>query len=68
MYGDGKPSAAAQAAQSGSAAATGVKPAARAVPVTTTQDYGYVLQDLRRLGLLAVGMFALLVVLGLVIR
>jgi hypothetical protein len=37
-------------------------------PVTTTQDYAYVLKDLRRLGVLAAGTFLLLIVLGLFIR
>lgn len=37
-------------------------------PVTTTTDYGYVLKDLRRLGILSAGVFGVLVVLGLIIR
>jgi hypothetical protein len=37
-------------------------------PVTTTQNYAYVMKDLRRLGILSAGVFAVLVVLGVVIR
>ncbi len=79
MFGDGKPSEAAQqVARTGSAPVApaaasqrGVAPrptSGRAVPVTVTQDYRYVLKDLRHLGILAAGVFAVLVVLGLIIR
>lgn len=78
MFGDGKPSQATQqavrpdAAPGASAAASQrVAPqraAGRAVPVTVTQDYHYVLKDLRHLGVLAAGVFAVLIVLGLIIR
>jgi hypothetical protein len=71
MYGDGKP-----------AQATQPTPSARANDVTTprtfggagrstmalSQEYHYVPTDLRRLGILAVGIFAVLIVLGLVVR
>lgn len=78
MFGDGKPSQAAQQAARTDAAP--VPPATtsrraipqrapgRAVPVTVTQDYAYVLKDLRHLGLLAAGVFAVLIALGLIIR
>lgn len=80
MYGDGKPSQAAQATNPAGPAAgpavgtsTGAGPSiARAamprVPVTVTQDYSYVLQDLRRLGILAAATFAVLIALGLLIH
>ncbi len=73
MYGDGKPSQAAQAA-------TGKSPAARATSggmggasiargaANLAQEYGYVLGDLKRLGLIAGALFAVLVILGVVIR
>ena len=74
MYGDGKPS---QAAQSTTSGVTGRAPAAPgrssgvmasrpAVPLA--QEYRYVLGDLRRLGILAAGVFAVLIVMGLLIR
>lgn len=81
MYGDGKPSQAAQ--QSGATNGTTTtssstaRPASAAsrtagvtprVPVTTTSDYGYVLKDLRRLGILAAAFMAVLVALGFIIR
>lgn len=82
MYGDGKPSQQATTAQRPAGPATtpaatlsrGTVPAAAARPMTTrppvtlTQDYRYVLKDLRRLGILAAGTFAVLVALGLIIR
>ncbi|MCX7707616.1 MAG: hypothetical protein N2204_06385 [Anaerolineae bacterium] len=79
MYGNGKPSQTAQATQSAGPApssagggTTGAGAAARVapsrVPVTVTQDYSYVLQDLRRLGILAAATFAVLIALGLIIR
>lgn len=74
MYGDGKPSQAAQAAagktpaasRSTTNAATG--PAVARGAVSLAQEYGYVLGDLKRLGIIASALFALLVVLGIVVR
>ncbi len=50
------------------AAAGGRSAAALRVPVTTTQNYQYVVNDLRRLAIIAVATFAVLVALGLIIR
>lgn len=72
MYGDGKPSQEAQSVdRNGTPAASA--PVARPmgaprVPVTVTQDYRYVVSDLRRLGIVAVATFAVLIALGLIIR
>ncbi|OQA45867.1 MAG: hypothetical protein BWY52_01105 [Chloroflexi bacterium ADurb.Bin325] len=84
MYGDGKPSQAAQqdasaapvARPTAARAATPARPAsaprttaaAARVPVTVNTDYRYVLKDLQRLGILAATFFVILVVLGLIIR
>lgn len=78
MYGNGKPSQVAQApkpAEPASAPVGGTstsvstaRVAPSRVPVTVTQDYSYVLQDLRRLGILAAATFAVLIALGLIIR
>ncbi len=81
MYGNGKPSQAAQATKpaepaggpsvggaSTSASTAAARVAPSRVPVTVTQDYSYVLQDLRRLGILAAATFAVLIALGLIIR
>ncbi len=76
MYGNGKPSQAPQAAQpagpagapASGAGAPAARPVSPRVPVTVTQDYSYVLQDLRRLGILAAATFAVLIALGLIIR
>jgi len=74
MYGDGKPSQQASTPQaSGSTAAPRTsQPATRqaGMPRTTAQsvDYSYVMKDLRRLGLTALGMFALLIALGFIIK
>lgn len=76
MYGNGKPSQTAQATKpagpvgttSASASTSAGRPTAQRVPVTVTQDYSYVLQDLRRLGILAAATFAVLIALGLIIR
>jgi hypothetical protein len=80
MYGDGKPS---QAAQQTDTAGRTTNPAAvqptnghgrtnvtlpRSVPVTVTQNYDYVKKDLRRLGIVAASIFGILVVLGLIVR
>lgn len=69
MFGDGKPSSAAmQPGQPGAAVAGRPVVAAPRIPVTVTQDYRYVLHDLRRLGILAVGVFGVLIALGLILR
>ncbi len=72
MYGDGKPSQVAQPTEgrpaAASATATSRFAAAPRVPVTVTQDYHYVVTDLRRLGMIAAATFAVLVALGLIIR
>jgi hypothetical protein len=74
MYGDGKPSqqaTATPAAGTASAPRTS-QPATRQAGMTRTAappvDYSYVMKDLRRLGITAVGMFALLIVLGFIIK
>ena len=72
LYGDGKPSQAVQgqpatAARTGGVASRLVGGLAR-VPVVLSQEYRYVTGDLRRLGMLAVGIFAVLIVLGVIIR
>ncbi len=46
----------------------GVRRPARAAGPTLITDYGYVLSDLRRIGIVAAGAFALLIVLTFVIR
>lgn len=74
MYGDGKPSLAAQdavrkspgaprAATTGTLGAAGARGAAN-----LAQEYNYVLGDLKRLGLIAGALFAVLVILGVVVR
>ncbi|MCX7671717.1 MAG: hypothetical protein N2439_16815 [Anaerolineae bacterium] len=72
MYGDGKPSAAAQAAGqkpviASRTTATPAAPTARGA-VNLAQEYHYVLGDLKRLGMIAAALFAALVVLGVVVR
>lgn len=76
MYGDGKPSSTAQptAATSGAKLARPSGGSGRMAgtasrgPVVLSQEYRYVLGDLRRLGILAAATFAVLIVLGLIIR
>jgi hypothetical protein len=74
LYGDGKPSQqAATAPAAGTAPAKGTtQPATRQAGTTRTAvqptDYSYVRKDLRRLGITAAGMFALLIVLGIIIK
>lgn len=69
MYGDGRPSQVAQPADQAAAASPAVRAVgAPRVPVTVTQNYGYVVNDLKRLGIVAVATFAVLVALGLIIR
>lgn len=74
MYGDGKSSQAAQAAAGKTT--TAPRPAAgrmSSAPVVRgatdlAQEYSYVVGDLKRLGIIAGALFAVLVVLGVVIR
>jgi len=74
MYGDGKPSQAAQAAagkpQAGPRPAAGGTAGATVArgPVNLAQEYSYVVGDLKRLGMIAGALFAVLVVLGIVVR
>jgi hypothetical protein len=81
MYGDGAAPApsstpaqpAARSAPSSSAApraATGARPTVTGGrgTISLTQQYQYVMGDLRRLGLVALAMFAFLLLLGLVLR
>ena len=75
MYGDGKPSQ-----QAGTPSAPGTEPASRTsqpmtrqagttrAAVTQPTDYSYVRKDLRRLGITAAGMFALLIALGFIVK
>jgi|YNPNPStandDraft_1061719.scaffolds.fasta_scaffold04379_9 hypothetical protein len=77
MYGNGKPSqpssarptqpASAPAIRAGSRPAAPSQPAAHN-PAVLAQEYRYVLSDLRRLGILAAATFAILIILGLIIR
>jgi hypothetical protein len=74
MYGDGKPSQQASPPQaSGNASAPrtaqpAARPSGMARAAAQSVDYSYVMKDLRRLGLTAVGMFALLIALGFIIK
>lgn len=72
MYGDGKPSAAAQAAGQKPVVAPRPAVTAAAAPgrseANLVQEYSYVLGDLKRLGVIAATLFAALVVLGIVVR
>lgn len=70
MYGDGKPSqvAAGAAPTSGAGArpAGGVAAAARG-PVDLAKEYSYVAGDLKRLGITAAALFAMLIALSFII-
>lgn len=79
MFGDGKPSqgstpagrttpAPATAATVSTRGAAPQRPVARASTAAVTQDYQYVIKDLRHLGILAVAVFGVLVALGLILR
>lgn len=72
MYGDGKPSAAAQAAGQKPVVISRATPtpatATARGPVNLAQEYQYVLGDLKRLGMIAAALFAALVVAGIVVR
>jgi len=73
MYGDGKPPS--QQAATGATTTPAVRsaqPVTRQAGTSRTAvqstDYSYVLKDLRRLGITAAAMFALLIALGFIIR
>jgi hypothetical protein len=70
MYGDGKPSqvAAGAASTSGASArpAGGAAAAARG-PVDLAKEYSYVAGDLKRLGIVAAALFAMLIALSFII-
>ena len=69
MYGDGKPSVAAQVAAGKSPASRAAGGAAIARGAANlAQEYSYVLGDLKRLGIIAGALFAVLVILGVVIK
>jgi len=74
MYGDGKPSqqASTSPASGTPSASRSSQPMTRQAGMTRTAaqsaDYSYVLKDLRRLAITAAGMFALLIVLGFIIK
>jgi hypothetical protein len=74
MYGDGKPSqqASTSPAPGTPSAPRTSQPATRQAGMTRTAaqpvDYSYVRKDLRRLAITAAGMFALLIVLGFIIK
>ena len=72
MYGDGKPSQQAATSTTPAPASGSGQPVTRQAGMTRTAvqptDYSYVRRDLRRLGITAAGMFALLIALGLIIK
>jgi len=72
MYGDGKPPQDAAASPASTSSARPAQPMTRQAGTsrTTVQptDYSYVRKDLRRLGITATAMFALLIALGLIIN
>jgi lysozyme family protein len=72
MYGDGKPSQQAATSTTPAPATRSAQPATRQAGMTRTAvqstDYSYVRRDLRRLGITAAAMFALLIALGLIIK
>jgi hypothetical protein len=72
MYGDGKPAQDAATTTASTSSARPAQPATRQTGLARTAvqptDYGYVRKDLRRLGITAAAMFALLIALGLIIR
>ena len=72
MYGDGKPSQQAATSATTTPAARPAQPATRQAGTTRTAvqstDYSYVPKDLRRLGITAAAMFALLIALGFIIK
>jgi hypothetical protein len=72
MYGDGKPSQDAATSAASTTSARPAQPMTRQAGTTRTAvqptDYSYVRKDLRRLGITAAAMFALLIALGLIIQ
>jgi hypothetical protein len=72
MYGDGKPSQQAATGATTTPAARSAQPITRQAGTSRTAvqstDYSYVLKDLRRLGITAAAMFALLIALGFIIK
>lgn len=72
MYGDGKPSQQAATTVPATTSGRAAQPATRQTGIarTTTQptDYSYVTKDLRRLGIIAAAMFAMLIALGFIIK
>lgn len=72
MYGDGKPSQQAATGAASSSAARPAQPMTRQAGTSRTVvqsvDYNYVTKDLRRLGITAAAMFALLIALGFIIK
>ena len=74
MYGDGRPSNVARTPAAGSAAASSGRgsSAAPQAPARSqagmAAEYKYVVHDLRRLGIQAAATFAVLIILGFVIR
>ena len=72
MYGDGKPSQDAATSAASTTSARPAQPMTRQAGTTRTAvqptDYSYVRKDLRRLGITAAAMFALLIALGLIIK
>jgi hypothetical protein len=72
MYGDGKPSQDAATSAASTTSARPAQPMTRQAGTTRTAvqatDYSYVRKDLRRLGITAATMFALLIALGLIIK
>jgi hypothetical protein len=73
MYGDGKPTQDAATSAASSSSARPAQPVTRQAGTSRAaaaqpMDYGYVTKDLRRLGITAAAMFALLIALGLIIR
>jgi hypothetical protein len=72
MYGDGKPSQQAATSAPSTSTARPVQPTTRQAGTTRTAaqsvDYSYVLKDLRRLAITAGAMFALLIVLGFIVK
>ena len=72
MYGDGKPSQQAATTTTTTPAGRAAQPATRQAGTTRTAvqstDYSYVPKDLRRLGITAAAMFALLIALGFILK
>ncbi len=63
-----RPAAVSTLVQTGSPVVPLDQTATKATPAPDSQEYRYVITDLRRVGILAAAMFALLIVLSFVIR